>query len=79
MRDKIYEFFVQYKEEHDGNRPSFETVGCHFGISRSAVKYHVDRDKRFDWYDGELCIEDGEWSLKSQESDIAARGTGTSL
>lgn len=68
MKEKIYELFVAYKKSYDGNRPSFGYIAAQFGISRTAVKYHIDRDPRFKWVEVapdvmELCIRGGEWTL----------------
>jgi hypothetical protein len=78
VKNKIYEIFVQYKLAHDGNRPSFGYVSRLIGISRQAVKYHIDRDDRFYWNDGELCIRGGEWQLKARASATGHGATGSS-
>ncbi len=81
MKDKIYDLFVAYKTKYDGNRPSFGYISGILGLSRSAVKYHIDADDRFEWIEivpgtRELCLKGGAWSLRSHVPDIPAKDTG---
>jgi DNA-binding MarR family transcriptional regulator len=39
----ILEFIVIYKQNHNGNSPSLDDIAGEFGMSKSAVKYTLDK------------------------------------
>ncbi len=66
-RDRIYEFIVHYKREHDGLAPAITEIaeGCYLSVS--TVKYHLFMLEREDRIrlDGRRRIEvvGGKWDL----------------
>ncbi len=69
MKEFIYQSIVKYKAEHDGNAPPFSYVAAKLKISKTAVKYWVDRDPRLYWKDGDLCVRGGRWSLTNLKGE----------
>lgn len=44
---RIVEWIATYKEEHDGNSPTFEVIAENFDIANSTAWSHVDRARRY--------------------------------
>jgi len=81
MKDKIYNLFVEYKRRYR-NSPSFGYLARQLGLTSTGIKYHVDRDDRYEWLDDSdggkvLCLRDGTWDLKTRESATKQDDTGT--
>ncbi|HML25004.1 MAG TPA: hypothetical protein PKD09_25340 [Aggregatilinea sp.] len=66
-RDRIYEFIVRYKREHDGLAPAITEIAEGCFLSVSTVKYHLFMLEREDRIrlDGRRRIEvvGGKWDL----------------
>lgn len=39
--DEIFQFIVSYKEEHDGNSPTFRCIEKEFSMSRSSLTRYI--------------------------------------
>lgn len=69
-RDRIYDYIVHYKREHDGLAPAITEIagGCYLSVS--TVKYHLFMLEREDRIrlDGRRRIEvvGGEWELRDK-------------
>lgn len=44
---KVYKFLETYKEENDGNSPTYETIGENFGFTSQNAWSHVERLARY--------------------------------
>ena len=41
---KVYAFLLQFKEQHDGNSPTYQEISQHFGWSSATTAWvHVDK------------------------------------
>jgi len=73
-RNRILEFIIQYKREHEGASPSFREIcaGCYLA-SVSTVKYHLEELERTgrierdeDNPNRNIRVPGGEWVYRGQ-------------
>jgi len=70
-RDRVFEFIVEYKREHDGTAPSIKEIAQSCFLSKSTVKHHLfmlEREKRIRVV-GRRAIEviGGSWDMPDDE------------
>jgi hypothetical protein len=79
-RELVYDFLIQYKQQHDGNSPTTREIadGCH--LSPGTVNYHLTRleiDRRI-YVAGDrrrnIEIVGGAWSMQSGQDSAAGMG-----
>jgi DNA-binding MarR family transcriptional regulator len=66
-RMRMYNWIIEYKQEHNGCSPSIEEIGEALKLSKSNVTYHLDmlEDAGLIWREygvaRSICVSDSAW------------------